>query len=136
MIVDREKKRKKEKVEAEKRKKEKKEARLGKTKSVKTSKRTKKIKEKEEMHWEVSENSSEDSDHTECILWCENFKRSVNGEGRIQCTTCRGWAHDECAGVGDDEEDYTCTRCVFSSQVAPTKLQIKFCLLIILSQNF
>jgi hypothetical protein len=32
--------------------------------------------------------------------------------------------------------DYTCTRCVFSSQVAPTKLQIKFCLLIILSQNF
>jgi hypothetical protein len=27
------------------------------------------------MHWESSENSSEDSNDIECILCCENFKR-------------------------------------------------------------
>ena len=29
-------------------------------------------------------------------------------EGWIQCTTCRRWAHDDCAGIGDDDYTFVC----------------------------
>ncbi|KAJ8944486.1 hypothetical protein NQ318_011743 [Aromia moschata] len=45
----------------------------------------------------------------------------LSGEGWIQCISCRRWAHDECAGVSDDEENYICTRRVLQITAAPAK---------------
>lgn len=45
----------------------------------------------------------------EC-LYCGNFY-SQSLEGWIQCTMCRKWAHDSCAGVDDNEDTFECEIC-------------------------
>ncbi|KAJ8959864.1 hypothetical protein NQ318_011599 [Aromia moschata] len=59
------------------RKKVKAEARLIENKTVKALKIKNNIRKKEKH----CESSSEDSEDTECVLCCENFKSSVSGEG-------------------------------------------------------
>ena len=52
--------------------------------------------------------SSESGEAETCSLFCcEAYSMSAN-EGWIQCTTCRRWAHDDCAGIGDDDDTFVC----------------------------
>ena len=49
-------------------------------------------------------------DETCCLFCCEAYSMSAN-EGWIQCTTCRRWAHDDCPGIGDDDDTFVCDIC-------------------------
>ena len=56
------------------------------------------------------ESSESGEDETCCLFCCEAYSMSANG-GWIQCTTCRRWAHDDCAGIGDDDDTFVCDIC-------------------------
>nr|XP_047146707.1 uncharacterized protein LOC124819280 [Hydra vulgaris] len=40
-----------------------------------------------------------------CYLCEENIKKS------IQCLTCQGWSHNDCAGVNQKQKRYICNFC-------------------------
>ena len=50
-----------------------------------------------------------DDDDAECLYCLEAAKTSI--DGWIQCTKFKRWAHDECAGVDDNDKDYECEFC-------------------------
>ena len=56
------------------------------------------------------ESSESEEDETCCLFCCEAYSVSAN-EGWIQCTACRRWAHDDCAGIDDDGEHFVCDIC-------------------------
>ena len=56
------------------------------------------------------ESSESGEDETCCLFCCEAYSMSAN-EGWIQRTTCRRWAHDDCPGVGDDDDTFVCDIC-------------------------
>ena len=51
-----------------------------------------------------SSESEYDAD-TVCLYCSETYSKTA-GEGWIQCTTCRDWAHDHCAGVDEDDVEF------------------------------
>ena len=53
---------------------------------------------------------SEDDGDTVCLYCSETYSKTV-GEGCIQCTTCRDWVHDHCAGVDEDDVEFICEFC-------------------------
>ncbi|KAG5869452.1 hypothetical protein JTB14_027315 [Gonioctena quinquepunctata] len=53
---------------------------------------------------ESNDSSSEDeSEEATCIFCSEFYSNSKAEEGWIRCQHCEGWAHEACAGVGEDE---------------------------------
>ncbi|XP_043228646.1 uncharacterized protein LOC122384902 [Amphibalanus amphitrite] len=46
-----------------------------------------------------------------CLYCGESFGDSVAGEGWACCTCCKKWAHDECAGLDDNDANYVCEFC-------------------------
>ncbi|XP_031333945.1 uncharacterized protein LOC116163957 [Photinus pyralis] len=61
---------------------------------------------------QVSSESEDDQQNTECLYCNSSFLQSKSGEGWIQCLLCKQWAHDACAGVEDDEDVFQCNLCI------------------------
>lgn len=80
----------------------------GKTKNFKKSKKpvTNKRSSSDE-----SKDIESDTD-AECLFCGDTYLRSKSGEGWVQCIQCLQWSHEQCAGVGEDDEDYTCDNCL------------------------
>ncbi|KAK4873839.1 hypothetical protein RN001_013199 [Aquatica leii] len=62
----------------------------------------------------------------ECIFCYEKFVNSSRGEGWIRCNKCLKWAHDQCAGVDEDDDDFTCDFCLSHTKTYGVKKQLKF----------
>ncbi|KAG5866973.1 hypothetical protein JTB14_031277 [Gonioctena quinquepunctata] len=41
----------------------------------------------------------------------EFYKDSIGREGRIRCTECRGWAHDDWCEAEENDDFFTCVIC-------------------------
>lgn len=52
-----------------------------------------------------SDSESEERDSTVCLYCSDTFGNSVRGEGWVCCDICKRWAHEQCAGIQDDEEE-------------------------------
>ena len=46
-----------------------------------------------------------------CLYCNGHYDTSKQGEGWIMCSQRRKWAHDECAGISDSDDDFTCELC-------------------------
>lgn len=53
---------------------------------------------------------NKDKDSWLCLLCQEDRQESM-----IQCLKCKGWAHDQCAGVESKTKKYICDICVQSN---------------------
>ena len=49
------------------------------------------------------------NENDECFYCNEPSAESI--DGWIRCNICLRWAHDACAGVEDDDDDFTCDFC-------------------------
>ena len=74
-------------------------------------------RKKESQVAEYESDSGEDDDDPECIICSETFSASLQGEGWIQCVVCRLWAHDECAGIDDDDTGIIGVICAFEKTI-------------------
>ncbi|KAG5897080.1 hypothetical protein JTB14_036307 [Gonioctena quinquepunctata] len=108
-MLEEEKKRQEEALEAKRMRLDKKKGQEGKFKGKQKLKRT----------VIVDQDSSEDDEEVndeECIFCGESYSNSLSGEGWIWCSVCFNWAHDKCAGVGDDDpDDFICDLCAQES---------------------
>ena len=59
---------------------------------------------------QIQYDSSDSEDDTFC-LFCREIYSKAGGEGWIQCIACKEWAHDDCAGVDDDDIKFVCDYC-------------------------
>ncbi|KAL1501920.1 hypothetical protein ABEB36_007152 [Hypothenemus hampei] len=57
-----------------------------------------------------SDSESEDKTDCECLICDESYCNSVSGEKWVQCTNCRRWAHEKCAGTSN-KLVYRCINC-------------------------
>ncbi|KAF5296248.1 hypothetical protein FQA39_LY12585 [Lamprigera yunnana] len=73
-----------------------------------------------------SSSESNESQSEECIFCCEKFVNSSKGEGWIRCNKCLKWAHDQCAGVDEDDDDFTCDLCLSHTKTYGVKKQLRF----------
>ncbi|KAG5899283.1 hypothetical protein JTB14_012284 [Gonioctena quinquepunctata] len=56
---------------------------------------------------------SDNDDDPECILCGETYLCFHKDDGWIQCSKCKKWAHEACAGVDENDADfYICDCCV------------------------
>ena len=55
------------------------------------------------------ENEKDDEDCGKCFYCLETAQTSI--DDWIQCTMCKRWAHEACAGVDDDDLGYECEFC-------------------------
>lgn len=76
----------------------------------KLMKRKRKIEKKKVVEISSSD-SDEDQTNTICLYCPSRYGESRAGEGWIQCQNCKGWAHDACAGVSEDEQEFVCLKC-------------------------
>ena len=58
----------------------------------------------------VHDDENEEDEDCVCIVCLSPFSASKRGEKWIQCTDCKRWAHEECAGVGTSPV-YVCHNC-------------------------
>ncbi|KAK4887463.1 hypothetical protein RN001_003734 [Aquatica leii] len=68
-------------------------------------------KEMEASTSKLQDESSEESDSAsdvDCLYCVSKYSASRGGEGWIQCQGCRNWAHEECAGIDDFEDEFLC----------------------------
>jgi hypothetical protein len=72
-------------------------------------KEVKRSKKEKVLDW--NESSDEEGDNAACVYCNALYTDSKGDEGWIQCTQCRGWAHDSCSGVDEEEDDFTCELC-------------------------
>ncbi|KAG5879496.1 hypothetical protein JTB14_029449 [Gonioctena quinquepunctata] len=63
-------------------------------------KKNKKIRKSSESNDSSTEDESEEAT---CIFGSELYSNSKAKEGWIRCQHCGGWAHESCAGAGEDE---------------------------------
>ncbi|KAK4873114.1 hypothetical protein RN001_015143 [Aquatica leii] len=71
-------------------------------------------KEMEASTSKIQDESSEESDSAsdvDCLYCVSKYSASRGGEGWIQCQGCRNWAHEECAGIDDFEDEFLCLIC-------------------------
>lgn len=53
----------------------------------------------------------DDDYDSECLYCCEKFSASTSNERWIKCQGCGLWAHELCAGVGEEDNGYLCETC-------------------------
>ena len=53
---------------------------------------------------------SDAADENDECFYC-NESSAVSIDGWIRCEVCSRWAHDVCAGVEDDDDDFICEFC-------------------------
>ena len=51
-------------------------------------------------------------DDTPC-LYCNELYQDRCGHGWAMCIKCKRWAHEACAGIEDDDDDFTCELCCY-----------------------
>lgn len=90
----------------------------------KVSKAVKSKNKSKQMEDETSR--SEDSDSEECIFCCGTH--SAIGEGWIRCTKCLKWAHDECAGVDENDTNFICDFCLQEKSPKYRRVKKSLCL--------
>lgn len=58
--------------------------------------------------------SSDDEQNNEdsCIFCNELYIDSKDKEGWIQCSNCRGWAHEACTSVEETDINFICDFCI------------------------
>jgi len=80
-------------------------------KKKRRNEKKKTTKKSEKRHQHDSE-TSDGKDNAACMFCNELFSESKSEEGWIKCTRCNEWAHEECAGI-DEEDDgiYICDFC-------------------------
>lgn len=66
-------------------------------------------KSKRINHDDDGTTDSEKEESAFCLYCTDSFKNSLPGEGWIQCTDCKMWAHIKCAG--DVNEFFVCPNC-------------------------
>lgn len=78
------------------------------TQKTKTS-----IQIKKRLSFDVEEESEEGDVEEDCLcFYCnEPFSRSKDNEGWIMCSLCKQWAHQECAGCEEEDDDFQCEYC-------------------------
>lgn len=61
----------------------------------------------------------------ECLLCTETFFESVEGEGWVQCVSCQRWAHEQCAGIDENDCDpYSCDNCLENVRISSVRRRI------------
>ncbi|KAG5895605.1 hypothetical protein JTB14_009462 [Gonioctena quinquepunctata] len=64
---------------------------------------------REKIQKYTKENESEEAT---CIFCSKLHSNSKAEEGWIRCQHCEGWAHEACAGAGEDEDEvFICDSC-------------------------
>ena len=81
-------------------------------KATKKAKNPTKKKSQKARNRDSSEEDDTDSTGVLCLYCTEAFSRSAAGEGWARCSQCRLWAHDLCAGLGDDDDEFNCDLCL------------------------
>ncbi|KAL1448578.1 hypothetical protein WDU94_012303 [Cyamophila willieti] len=61
---------------------------------------------------ETPSTSTSNASNPECLYCNEMYSKSKAREGWIRCSECHKWAHDECAGVEDEDDDFQCEICL------------------------
>ncbi|CAH1954316.1 unnamed protein product [Acanthoscelides obtectus] len=80
-----------------------------------------KLAEKKDKNYKESSEESEEEEDTECLICTETFLQSNLEEGWVQCSMCYRCAHDEGAGLDDDDCDqYCCDYCIDNAKLADT----------------
>lgn len=106
-------KQKKEEEEAKKRKRmEKKRLPPNKKHKPKSQKKTqtkKASQTKKQLSFEPEE--EEEDDDEECFYCNEAYSKSKDNEGWIRCLKCKKWAHEECAGCEEEDDEFECEFC-------------------------
>lgn len=72
------------------------------------AKNEKKIKKNQDP---LSSDEEENSDDA-CIFCNELYIDSKHKEGWIQCSSCRGWAHEACSSVDESDVNFICDFCI------------------------
>ena len=65
---------------------------------------------KKAAHQETANDSDGDEDECYCLVCVESFSNSRPNEKWIQCTSCKRWSHEECAGA-QGKLTYICHNC-------------------------
>lgn len=91
--------------------------------ATKKSKRSRCSKNTPENDNVSTSSSSEEDGDTECMVCGEKYTASSN-EGWIQCSSCYSWAHDACAGVDEDDDNYICDVNCTTSYYIPRKKKV------------
>ena len=60
---------------------------------------------------EPSPREGKSGDETPCLYCDEPYGESRAGDGWVMCIKCKKWAHEACAGVEEDDEDFVCELC-------------------------
>ncbi|KAG8229654.1 hypothetical protein J437_LFUL008586 [Ladona fulva] len=60
---------------------------------------------------ESSDPEDGNNSNPECIYCSDTYLRSAGGEGWIKCQMCQHWAHEQCAGIDDDDDIFVCDLC-------------------------
>lgn len=62
--------------------------------------------------WVHESDSESEGDSTVCLYCSDTIGNSLRGEGWVCCVFCKRWAHEQCAGMQDDEEEvFMCELC-------------------------
>lgn len=76
------------------------------------TKEHKNVKRRQSKINEDASSSEDESDDAACLFCTELYTNSKSDDGWIRCQHCEGWAHEACAGVGEDEDVvFTCDFC-------------------------
>lgn len=84
-----------------------------KTKKIKTLTLKKKalVNSKRKLFVEEFDEDEADNEDTECFYCNEAYSNSKTNEGWIRCSGCQQWAHEECAGCEEEDDDFLCENC-------------------------
>ncbi|KAK4887898.1 hypothetical protein RN001_004169 [Aquatica leii] len=83
-------------------------------KKIKIVKSKRNRKDMEASTSKIQDECSEESDSAsdvDCLYCVSKYSASRGGEAWIQCQGCRNWAHEECAGIDDFEDEFLCLIC-------------------------
>lgn len=82
-----------------------------KAKKIKTQPKTNKLPVKKKLFKEEGDVSDDGDDDTNCFYCREAYSRSRANEGWIRCSICKDWAHEQCAGCEEEDDEFTCEFC-------------------------